>query len=103
MEHTTEVATRAWGLAIDWQLQRCDVCSLDQLGAFPFVQDALWYVSVCRCFFASSHEVAGPISSITTMGNTVIVLNDAETAENILEKRSGATAGRPRHVVASEM
>ncbi|GES60447.1 cytochrome P450 [Aspergillus terreus] len=48
-------------------------------------------------------DLYGPISSVTVLGQTIVVVNDAELAVDLLEKQSAATASRPRLVFASEM
>ncbi|KAL4898353.1 cytochrome P450 [Aspergillus ambiguus] len=48
-------------------------------------------------------DLYGPISSVTVLGQTIILVNDAELAVELLEKQSAATASRPRLVFASEL
>ncbi|BAE59625.1 unnamed protein product [Aspergillus oryzae RIB40] len=48
-------------------------------------------------------ELYGPISSITTAGHTHIILNDANVATELLEKRSARYSSRPRLVMANEL
>lgn len=45
----------------------------------------------------------GPISSITVLGAPIMILNDAETATELLVKRSARYSSRPRLIFASEM
>ena len=45
----------------------------------------------------------GPISSITVMGSTIIIINDAKMAFEILEKRSVIHSSRPKQMFAGEM
>lgn len=45
----------------------------------------------------------GPISSITIMGGTIVIINDAKIAVELLEKRSVKHSSRPRQVFAGEM
>ncbi|RCI12382.1 hypothetical protein L249_0049 [Ophiocordyceps polyrhachis-furcata BCC 54312] len=46
-------------------------------------------------------EAYGPISSVTFMGETLILLHDKQAAFDLLEKKSTMTAGRPALVFAS--
>ncbi|KIJ44994.1 hypothetical protein M422DRAFT_30174 [Sphaerobolus stellatus SS14] len=48
-------------------------------------------------------EVYGPISSVTVLGQTIVILNDLKTCMELLEKRSADYAGRPRLPFAGEM
>lgn len=45
----------------------------------------------------------GPISSITVLGQTIVILNDAQMAFDLFEKRSAKHSSRPRMVFAGEM
>ncbi|OJJ48126.1 hypothetical protein ASPZODRAFT_2123095 [Penicilliopsis zonata CBS 506.65] len=45
----------------------------------------------------------GPISSVTTMGQTVIILSKAEVAFELLEKRSSLYSARPEAVFSKEL
>ncbi|KAJ5780204.1 hypothetical protein N7457_005364 [Penicillium paradoxum] len=45
-------------------------------------------------------ELYGPISSLNVFGNNLIIINDAELAVRLLEKRSGIHSSRPRLVFA---
>ncbi|PWY71805.1 putative cytochrome P450 [Aspergillus sclerotioniger CBS 115572] len=45
----------------------------------------------------------GPINSITTLGQTIIILHDARMAVDLLEKRSSVYSSRPRLVFAGEI
>ncbi|KAF2658380.1 cytochrome P450 [Lophiostoma macrostomum CBS 122681] len=45
----------------------------------------------------------GPISSVTVMGKTMIIVNDAKVAFDLLDKRSINYSSRPRQVFAGEM
>lgn len=47
--------------------------------------------------------LSGPISSITVMGQTIVIINDARTATELLSKRSALYSSRPNLVFASEM
>ncbi|KAE8354924.1 cytochrome P450 [Aspergillus coremiiformis] len=48
-------------------------------------------------------ELYGPISSVTTAGYTLIILNDTKVALELLEKRSARYSSRPRMVMAREL
>ncbi|KAH7139807.1 cytochrome P450 [Dactylonectria estremocensis] len=48
-------------------------------------------------------ELYGPISSVTVMGQTLVIVNDAELAFELLEKRSVKHSSRPRQIFAGEM
>ncbi|KAF7595390.1 hypothetical protein BBP40_006384 [Aspergillus hancockii] len=45
----------------------------------------------------------GPISSITTVGHTLIIVNDVKVAIELLEKRSARYSSRPKMVMATEL
>ncbi|KAF4473096.1 O-methylsterigmatocystin oxidoreductase [Fusarium albosuccineum] len=45
----------------------------------------------------------GPISSVTVMGQTLVIINDARLAFELLEKRSAKHSSRPRQIFAGEM
>ncbi|KAJ2903227.1 hypothetical protein MKZ38_010263 [Zalerion maritima] len=48
-------------------------------------------------------DLYGPISSVTVMGQTIVIVNDARLAFELLEKRSAKHSSRPRQVFAGEM
>ncbi|KAJ5628173.1 hypothetical protein N7490_010401 [Penicillium lividum] len=48
-------------------------------------------------------DLYGPISSITVMGQTIVILNDSRVAMDLLGKRSALHSSRPNLVFASEM
>ncbi|OTA95517.1 hypothetical protein M434DRAFT_393743 [Hypoxylon sp. CO27-5] len=48
-------------------------------------------------------ELYGPLSSITVMGQTIVIINDARLAFELLEKRSAKYSSRPRQIFAGEM
>ena len=48
-------------------------------------------------------DLYGPISSITVMGQTIIILNDARSATELLDKRSALYSSRPTLTFAFEM
>ncbi|GJD03177.1 cytochrome P450 [Colletotrichum higginsianum] len=48
-------------------------------------------------------ELYGPISSITTMGQTLVIVNDARLATELLDGRSAKHSSRPMQVMTGEM
>lgn len=48
-------------------------------------------------------ELYGPISSVTVFGQTLIIVNDAQIAHELMEKRAASYSSRPRMVFAGEM
>ncbi|KAI1373868.1 putative cytochrome P450 oxidoreductase OrdA-like protein [Hypoxylon crocopeplum] len=48
-------------------------------------------------------ELYGPISSVTVMGQTIVIINDARLAFELFEKRSAKYSSRPRQIFAGEM
>ncbi|KAJ4396738.1 hypothetical protein N0V93_000959 [Gnomoniopsis smithogilvyi] len=48
-------------------------------------------------------KLYGPISSVKVLDQTIIIVNDADLAFEILEKRSAKHSSRPRQVFAGEM
>jgi hypothetical protein len=51
----------------------------------------------------NSNHILGPISSITVLGQTIIILNDAQIAFDLFEKRSAKHSSRPRMVFGGEL
>ena len=45
----------------------------------------------------------GPISSVHALGSTLIIINDAQTAFDLLEKHSLIYSDRPQTVFAGKM
>jgi hypothetical protein len=45
----------------------------------------------------------GPISSVTVMGQTLIIINDSKLAFELMEKRSAIHSSRPKQIFAGEM
>ncbi|KAJ5171869.1 hypothetical protein N7492_004462 [Penicillium capsulatum] len=45
----------------------------------------------------------GPISSVTVMGQNLVIVNDAEIAHELLQKRSAIHSSRPKFTLAGEM
>ena len=54
-------------------------------------------------FSVINQSFAGPISSITVMGQTIVIINDTKIALELLGKRSALYSSRPNLVFASEM
>ncbi|KAI1814974.1 putative cytochrome P450 oxidoreductase OrdA-like protein [Poronia punctata] len=52
-----------------------------------------------RCLSPST----GPISSVTVLGQSIIIINDAQLAFELLEKRSAKYSSRPNQVFSSEL
>ncbi|KAI0128219.1 putative cytochrome P450 oxidoreductase OrdA-like protein [Hypoxylon sp. NC0597] len=48
-------------------------------------------------------ELYGPLSSITVLGQTIVIINDARLAFELFEKRSAKYSSRPRQIFAGEM
>ncbi|KAJ5761024.1 hypothetical protein N7520_008180 [Penicillium odoratum] len=48
-------------------------------------------------------ELYGPLSSVTVLGQTVVIINDRQLAVEILEKNSAKHSSRPRLVFADEL
>jgi hypothetical protein len=48
-------------------------------------------------------DVYGPISSITVLGQTFIIINDAQLALELLRDRSAAHSARPHMIFSSDM
>ncbi|PKY03509.1 cytochrome P450 [Aspergillus campestris IBT 28561] len=53
--------------------------------------------------WAKFKESYGPISSITILGQTIVIINDARTAFDLMEKRSAIYSSRPRMTFAGEL
>ncbi|KAF8510748.1 cytochrome P450 oxidoreductase [Gautieria morchelliformis] len=53
--------------------------------------------------WAKHKDIYGPISSVTILGQPVIILNDLQTCVDLLEKRSAIYSGRPVLPFAGEM
>jgi hypothetical protein len=52
---------------------------------------------------ADVYALPGPISSLTVLGQTLVILNDAQYANDLLEKRSGQYSARSRMIFGGEM
>lgn len=50
-----------------------------------------------------TQRTLGPISSVTTMGKTIIIINDFKLALELLNENSIKTAFRPRSVISGDM
>ncbi|KAF9893353.1 hypothetical protein FE257_011785 [Aspergillus nanangensis] len=48
-------------------------------------------------------KLYGPISSITILGQTIVIINDTRVALDLMERRSALYSSRPRMVFAGEM
>ncbi|KAK5361817.1 hypothetical protein LTR20_009397 [Exophiala xenobiotica] len=48
-------------------------------------------------------DLYGPISSVTVMGQTLIIINDSKLAFELMEKRSAIHSSRPKQIFAGEM
>ncbi|KAJ9267651.1 hypothetical protein DTO212C5_5890 [Paecilomyces variotii] len=48
-------------------------------------------------------DLYGPISSVTVMGQTIVIINEARIAFELLEKRSSKHSSRPKQIFAGEM
>ena len=50
-----------------------------------------------------SNSCAGPISSVTVLGTTLVLINDKDIAFDLLEKRSTIYSSRPSMTFAGEL
>lgn len=48
-------------------------------------------------------ELYGPVSSVTAMGQTIIIIHDKQAALELMEKRATVHSGRPTAIFAMEM
>jgi hypothetical protein len=48
-------------------------------------------------------DIYGPISSVTVLGQTVIIISDAQIALELLRDKAATTAGRPTMAFASDL
>lgn len=48
-------------------------------------------------------DIYGPISSVTTLGQTIIVLHDKQAALELMERRATSHSGRPTAIFGMEM
>jgi hypothetical protein len=59
---------------------------------------------VLECHHWAQHkELYGPISSLTVLGQTFIIINDAQLALELLRDRSAIHSARPHMVFSSDM
>jgi len=59
---------------------------------------------ILECHHWLQHKgTYGPISSITVLGQTFIIINDAQLALELLRDRSATYSARPHMVFSSEM
>lgn len=57
-----------------------------------------------ECFHWLKHkDLYGPISSITVLGQTIIIINDAQIALELLRDRASTHSGRPQLVFAGDL
>jgi hypothetical protein len=54
-------------------------------------------------YWLKHKELYGPISSITILGQTIIIMHDKDVALELMERRSTIYSGRPRMVFGLEM
>ncbi|KAI8214231.1 Multifunctional cytochrome P450 monooxygenase [Colletotrichum sp. SAR 10_76] len=54
-------------------------------------------------FWLKHKDLYGPISSVQVLGKTLIIINDAQVASEMLDKRSSEFSSRPTIVLAGEM
>lgn len=66
-------------------------------------QKFLRYSVVSRVLSKCHWPTAGPISSVTAVGQTIVIIHDPRLAFELLEKRSAIHSSRPRQVFAGEM
>jgi hypothetical protein len=48
-------------------------------------------------------DIYGPISSVSVLGQTFVIVNDADIALKLLKDRAPNYSGRPKQVLAGEM
>ncbi|KAJ5485564.1 hypothetical protein N7539_005552 [Penicillium diatomitis] len=53
--------------------------------------------------WAKHKELYGPISSVTVLEQTIVLINDPKTATELLNKRSSIYSSRPRMVFANDL
>jgi hypothetical protein len=59
---------------------------------------------VLECHHWAKHkDLYGPISSITVLGQTFVIINDADIALELLRDRASINSGRPRMVFSGDM
>jgi hypothetical protein len=59
---------------------------------------------ILECHHWLKHkDIYGPISSITVLGQTFIIINDADIAMELLRDRASINSGRPKMVFSGEM
>ncbi|KAI8625989.1 cytochrome P450 [Xylariaceae sp. FL1651] len=54
-------------------------------------------------FWLKHKELFGPLSSVTVLGKSLVIINDARLAFELFEKRSAKYSSRPKQVLAGEM
>ena len=48
-------------------------------------------------------DIYGPISSLTILGQTIVIINDGQIALELLRDKAATTAGRPHSEFASKL
>ncbi|KAI5118227.1 hypothetical protein M0805_000723 [Coniferiporia weirii] len=70
----------------------------------PLIQNLLDLPKGFEAFHWAKHKgLYGPISSLSVPGTTIVILNDAQTAFSLLEKRSAIYSGRPSFRFGGDM
>ena len=54
-------------------------------------------------FWARHKDLYGPISSLRVLGQTIVIINDARVAFDLLEKRSTKYSNRPSQVMSEDL
>ena len=77
-----------------------DLPQSDELEAVHWEKHKELYGKLMTAYFVLSlpdqiQSSLGPISSVTTFGNTLIIVNDANIASELLDKRSAIYSSRP--------
>jgi hypothetical protein len=72
-------------------LKHKDIYGIDSLMPFSIVHERVL------------REIAGPISSVSALGRTVVIVNDLKLARELLEEKSKLTASRPSMPFAGDM
>jgi hypothetical protein len=59
---------------------------------------------ILECHHWIKHkDLYGPISSITVLGQTFVIINDADTTVELLSNRAAVYSGRPHMVFSGDM
>jgi hypothetical protein len=70
---------------------------LGNIRDMPKLEDCEWL------HWLKHKDKYGPISSLSVLGKTFIIVNDAEIALKLLKDRAQIYAGRPRQIFLGEM